>query len=234
MYALRRVLPATAIVATIACIGAGGTTASGSSRPAMAKFSHSTRIDNPYLPITRFQRCRLAGDDQGTELKVTRTLLERTRRFHYRGQAIDAVVVRDRVLGEGKLIELTHDYFAQDDAGTVYYLGEDVNEYRDGKVVSHEGEWRLGRDTKKIGVLMPAHPKLGDSFKSERVPHIAHETDHVVAVGAKAKAGGHSYRNVIKVRENARPPRETEFKKYARGTGVITEADGGVTLRNCS
>ena len=38
---------------------------------------------------------------------------------------------------------------------------------------------------------------------------------------------------MITVRENARPPRETEFKKYARGTGVITEANGGVHLLGC-
>lgn len=234
MFIFRKALPVAGLVATLIAVGAGGSAAGMSPRPTTAKFSHSTRIDNPYLPITRFDRCRLAGDDQGTRLKITRTLLDRKKRFHYRGRTIDAAVVRDRVIGDGELIELTHDYFAQDDAGTVYYLGEDVNEYRDGRVVSHEGQWRLGRDTRKIGVLMPAHPSLGDKFKSESVPHIAHETDHVVATGGQARIGGHVYRHVIKVRENARPPHETEFKKYARGTGVIAEANGGVVLRGCS
>ena len=128
------------------------------------------------------------------------------------------------------MIEKTIDYFAQDKAGNVYYFGEDVNEYGRGGHVSHEGQWRLGRDTHTPGILMPAHPKLGDSFKSEAVPGITHETDHVVAVGKNERVAGHRYHHVIKVRENAGPPPEVEFKTYAAGTGVITEANGGVHL----
>src|SRR6266516_1136813 len=81
------------------------------------------------------------------------------------------------------LITKSIHYFAQDKAGKVYYFGEDVNEYRPHKPASHEGQWRLGRDTNTPGILMPAHPKLGDSYKAEAVPGITHETDHVVAVG---------------------------------------------------
>ena len=128
------------------------------------------------------------------------------------------------------MIEKTVDYIAQDTAGTVYYFGEDVNEYAPHKPISHEGQWRLGRDTRTPGILMPAHPKLGDSYKSEDVPGITHETDHVVAVGQNQRVAGHRYHHVIRIRENAGPPPEVEFKTYAPGTGVITEANGGVHL----
>ena len=83
--------------------------------------------------------------------------------------------MEDREYAGGKLAEVTLDYFAQADDGTVYYLGEDVDEYKDGKVVGHSGAWLLGKDTQKPGVLMPAHPEIGDKFKSEDVPKITCE-----------------------------------------------------------
>jgi len=192
----------------------------------------SARITNPYLPISKFHRTVLKGVDTGQHLRIVRTLQHRKKAFTYQGRAVKAAVVKDVVTNvkAGRVIERTIDYFAQDEAGTVYYFGEDVNEYPRHGPVSHEGQWRLGRDTNTPGVLMPAHPKLGDSFKAEAVPQVTHETDHVVAAGMTENVAGHTYRHVIKVRENAGPPPEVEFKTYSPGTGVITEANGGVHL----
>lgn len=221
-------------LAAISLVAAGVADASDRSIPERSAFTRSSEITNPYLPISSFHRCRLSGNDQGTRLRVQRVLLKGTRKFRFRGESVRAAIVRDRVFSKGRLIELTHDYFAQNDAGKVFYFGETVNEYEPGKPVSHEGEWLLGRDTSHPGVLMPAHPQVGDSFRSERVPGVTHEIDHVVAASDHAQIGGHSYGPVITVRENAGPPAETEFKKYARGTGVVSEANGGVHLLGCS
>jgi hypothetical protein len=217
-----------------AAIGSG-TAALGAGLPPNPKFSQSTQITNPYLPITSFQRCVLAGTDQGQHLKVERTLLQQTRQFAYAGQTFQAVEVLDRVRDTKlhKRIERTVDYFAQDDAGNVYYLGEDVNEYRHGKLVNHAGQWRFGRDTQVPGILMPAQPKLGDVFDSENVPNIVHETSTVVGVGGATHVNGHTYSNVLRIREDATPPPEVEFKRYAPGVGVISEANGGVKLVSC-
>jgi hypothetical protein len=173
----------------------------------------------------------LKGVDTGRHLRIVRTLQHRKKAFTYQGKTVKAAVVKDVVTNvkAGRVIERTIDSLAQDEAGTVYYFGEDVTEYRP-RPVSHEGQWRLGRDTNTPGVLMPADPRLGDSLKAEAVPHITHETDHVVAVGMTKHRAGHTYHHVIKVRENAGPPPEVEFETYSRGTGVITEANGGVHL----
>src|SRR5215207_8706246 len=120
-------------------------------------FSHPTTIDNRYLPLTTRHRCELRGGGD----RVVRTVLERTKRFDVGGQSVDAVVVRDKAYEHGRLVERTFDYFAQSDDGTVYYLGEDVDNIRRGKVVNHRGSWRYGRDTDVAGVAMPPDPKLG-------------------------------------------------------------------------
>jgi hypothetical protein len=196
----------------------------------------SSVITNPWLPISKFQRCVLTGNDQGQQLRIVRTLQSRTQPFTYQGQTVNAAVVDDNVtdLKAGQVIERTVDYFAEDEAGNVYYFGEDVSEYKNGKLANHEGQWRLGRDTQTPGALMPADPKLGNSFQSEDVKGITKEVDHVVATGRTAQIGGHTYRNVMKVRENAGPPPEVEYKTYSPGTGVITEANGGVHLVSCA
>jgi hypothetical protein len=198
----------------------------------------SAKITNPYLPVSNFHRCVLAGNDAGQRLRIVRVLQGQTKSFTFQGHTVKAAVVKDSVTDVGKrqLIEKTVDYFAQDKAGNVYYFGEDVNEYQNGHVVSHEGQWRLGRDTNHPGVLMPAHPKVGDTFYAESVPGIAVEKDTIVADGLTKQIGGHTYQHVIRIREHATdpPPSEFEFKSYAPGTGVITEATGGIHLVSCS
>jgi hypothetical protein len=218
---------------TLAACGLGTGASAAPAANGVGVFNrHSARITNRYLPISKFRRTVLKGVDTGQHLRIVRTLQHRAKTFRYHHKSVEAAVVKDVVTNQRahRRIEKTIDYFAQDNAGTVYYFGEDVNEYSRNGHVSHSGQWRLGRDTHTPGVLMPPHPKLGESFKAEAVPGVTHETDHVVAVGRTEVVAGHQYHHVIKIRENAGPPPEVEFKTYAPGTGVITEANGGVHL----
>ena len=176
----------------------------------------------------------LRGKDGNQRLRVVRVLLDRTKRFPVGGRMVKTAVVRDSVtdLRSGQRIEKTIDYFAQDRAGGVHYFGEDVNEYEHGRLVGHSGEWRVGRDVKRPGLLMPGHPKVGDTFFSEKIPGVAVEKDKVVASGLTKKVHGQTYQRVIRIREHATTPKPAEFelKTYAPGTGVITEANGGLGL----
>lgn len=221
----------------VACGGGAGTT-SAQARAGNPFGSASAKITNPYLPITKFDRCVLGGNDGGQHLRVVRVLQKRTKPFSLNGHTVRTAVVKDSVtdVRAGQLIERTTDYFAQDRAGTVYYFGEDVNEYSNGKLTGHSGQWRVGRDVSKPGVLMPADPKVGTTFYAEKIPGVAVEKDRVVASGLTQRFGGHTYRHVIKIREHATTPKPADFelKTYAPGVGVITEANGGLRLVGCS
>jgi hypothetical protein len=223
-------------LALAACGGGDTSTASAQSEGSFGQ--SSARITNPYLPISKFHRCVLRGRDGDQRLRVVRVLLDRTKHFPLGGRTVTTAVVRDSVtdLRSGKLIEKTIDYFAQDRAGGVHYFGEDVNEYEHGKPTGHSGQWRVGRDVKRPGLLMPAHPKVGDTFFSEKVPGVAVEHDRVVASGLTKRVHGRTYRGAIRIREHATTPRPAEFelKTYAPGIGVITEANGGLGLVRCS
>jgi len=198
-----------------------------------ADFSHPTDIDNRYSPLTKFARCELRGTEDGEKVRVVRTLLDRTRKFTHRGRTLRAAVVEDREFASGELVERTLDYFAQGDGGTVYYLGEKVNEYENGRLSGHGGTWLYGKDTNKLGVLMPARPRIGSRWRSENVPGITVERDRAVAILKKVTVRGTTYRRVLKVRERTKD--ETEYKLYAPGVGNISERppDGRVELVAC-
>jgi hypothetical protein len=200
-----------------------------------AEFSNPTDIDNRYYPLTEHDRCVLRGKEDGARIRVVRTPLARTKRFMHNGERVRAAVIEDREYEDGELVERTYDYFAQDDRGTVWYLGESVDEIEDGKVVGHGGAWLYGEDTDRMGVGMPAHPRVGSRWRHEDVPDGPVENDKVVAILDRATVRGKTYRDVLKVRERSRPGDGFEFKLYAPGVGNIEERppDGRVGLVRC-
>jgi hypothetical protein len=212
----------------------GGGQAVGPDQSA-AEFKDPTDIDNRYYPLTEFERCVLRGRADGARVRVVRTPLDRTKRFTHNGEQVRAAVIKDREYEDGELVERTFDYFAQDDRGTVWYLGEDVDEIEDGKVVGHGGAWLYGKDTDKMGVGMPAHPRVGSRWRHEDVPDGPFEADKVVAILDKASVRGKTYHDMLKVRERSKPGDETEFKLYAPRVGNIQERppDGRLGLVGC-
>jgi hypothetical protein len=207
---------------------------SGKRMSAAMRFRHPRDITNPLLPLAYLKQDVLEGTEGGIKVRIERTILPKKQKaFKIAGQTVESLVMEDREIKNGELEEVTLDYFAQDDEGTVYYLGEDVDEYENGKVKGHSGAWLLGKDTRAPGVIIPAHPKLGDKFKSEDVNKEIHEEDEVVAVGEAVSVPAGTYENCVKVKELLADG-ATEFKFYAPGVGVVREvpADGDVRLKS--
>ena len=196
-------------------------------------FSHPRDITNPFVPLVVLKQDILEDKNE----RVERTAKPEIRKtFQIGGQTVESLCVEDREFdAAGILKEATLDYFAQDDVGNVYYLGEDVNTYKDGVVSGHGGAWLLGKDTKIPGVLLPAHPKVGDKFASENIPSITREDDEVVSVSETLTVPAGTFHDCVKVKEHASDG-DVEYKFYAPGTGVIAEmdADGGLLLKSHS
>jgi hypothetical protein len=192
-------------------------------------FSHPTNITNKYVPLSTLKMDVLKGRSVKHTFRVERTLLNGTKTFRIGKQTVMALIVEDRDYADGVLEEITKDYFAQGDDGTVYYLGEDVDNYRGGKVVGHSGAWLYGKQTKKLGVLMAASPHVGVKWQLETVPGVTLEDDNVVSVNETVVTPLGTYRNCVKVRETTAD--EVEYKYYAPGVGVVWEsgASGGGT-----
>jgi hypothetical protein len=190
-------------------------------------FSHSRDITNPYLPLASLKQDILENKSERVE-RTARPGVHKV--FQLGGQTFEALTVEDREYSPGgDLIEATLDYFAQDDDGNVYYLGEDVDTYKNGQVSGHSGTWLLGKDTQKPGVLMPAHPQVGNQFMSEDVPKITWEKDAVVSVNETVTVPAGTFSHCVKIKEIASDG-DTEIKFYAPGVGCIEEIEGAAAL----
>jgi hypothetical protein len=214
----------------LALTGCLSTGSADNAPKALPRFSHPREITNPLLPLASLKQDILENKNEYIE-RTAKPDLHKT--FKIGDQTIEALVVEDREFADGKLAEVTLDYFAQDDDGIVYYLGEDVDEYKNNKVVGHSGAWLLGKDTQTPGVLMPAHPKVGDKFMSEDVPKITWEKDEVVSVSETMIVPAGTYKNCVKIKEVASDG-TTEYKFYAPGIGCVKEAetDGELSLKS--
>jgi hypothetical protein len=198
---------------------------SGGEQGRAPKFSHPQQITNPYLPLMNLKQDILEGKEDGISVRIERSAMPgKHKSFKIGDQTVEAAVFEDREFGNGKLKEVTLDYFAQDDDGMVYYLGEDVEDYTDGKVTGHSGAWLMGEQTSHPGILLPAHPGMGDKFRSEDVPNITTEDDEVVSVSETVKVPAGTYKNCLKVKEVA--DGEVEYKYYAPGVGCVKEVPG--------
>jgi hypothetical protein len=198
---------------------------------ASVKFSHPREITNPYLPLASLKQDILEGKEGSKELRIERTMKPEIRKtFKVGKQTVEVLVMEDREFESGKCAEITLDYFAQADDGAVYYLGEDVDEYKDGKVVGHSGAWLYGVQTRIPSLLMPGNPKVGDKFRSEDVPKITTEDNEVMSLSETVTVPAGTYQNCLKIKETLSGG-AIEYKYYAKGVGCVRELpEGGDVL----
>ena len=213
-----------AAAATLTAIGTFALTAgvSGARTPPVPSPSElSSTVDNPYFPLAPGERWVYEGQTaDGLERTVVEVLPE-TKRV----MGIDAVVVHDTVSLEGQVIEDTYDWYAQDRAGNVWYLGEDTHEYEHGVAVNAKGAWEAGVDGAKPGIVMPAHPRAGDRYRQEYLRGVAEDRAEVLSVHASARVPAGTYRgDVVKTNDiNPLEPDVVEHKRYAKDVGLVLE-----------
>ena len=141
---------------------------------------------------------------------------------------VQATTVLDRAFEDGVLVEATHDYYAQDTAGNVWYLGEDVTNYAyddDGNLVSTDDHsaWLAGENGAWPGWAMPAQQTVGFNYYQEYAPaDDAVDEGTTFALLPSLDVGGATYADVLQVYEaSAAEPNLSEFKYYALGLGLI-------------
>jgi hypothetical protein len=196
----------------------------GSERVKLDPADFTTRIDNPYWPMTPGSRWvyRESGGT-GPANRVVVTVTSRTKRV---AAGIVARVVHDRVTQAGRLVEDTQDWYAQDADGNVWYLGEATKEYEDGKVSSWMGSWEAGVDGAQAGVIMPARPRVGMTYRQEYRAGEAEDRGRVLSLGERARVPAGTFEGVLKTRDwTPLEPGTVEHKFYARGTGPILALD---------
>src|SRR5262245_51435727 len=133
-------------------------------------------------------------------------------------------VVEERETKNGKLIEVSRNFMATDkNTGDVYYFGEDVDNYKDGKIVNHESAWRAGVAGARFGLMIPAKPVVGQAFYQEVAPEVAMDRVEVVSVDETVKIPAGTYQHCVHLRETTPLERDVSHKYYAPGVGMIQD-----------
>jgi hypothetical protein len=192
----------------------------------------SINIDNPYWPMSPGSKWVYSETDtEGTNQKVVVEVTDKTKMI---ANGIEARVIRDTVSENGVPVEITDDWYAQDKAGNIWYLGEYVTNYKDGKVVDHGGSFEAGVDGAQPGIAMPANPEPGLSYRQEYYKGKAEDKAAVITVGEEQVQVPFGYFNkdVLMTRDLVpTEPKVQELKFYARNVGpllsVHTDGAGG-------
>ncbi|HZI92542.1 MAG TPA: hypothetical protein VFD31_13085 [Thermoleophilaceae bacterium] len=182
----------------------------------------TTRIDHPWWPMrvgTRWIYRETAPD--GTKQRVVVTVTGRKKMI---ANGVMARVVHDVVTEKGKPVEVTDDWYAQDKAGNIWYLGEATKEYENGKFRSTEGSFEAGVDGAQAGVILPAKPRPGMRYRQEYYKGQAEDKGEIVSLREQAEVPfGHFGRGRVLMTKDTNPlePKVLEFKFYARGIGPV-------------
>jgi hypothetical protein len=115
--------------------------------------------------------------------------------------------------------------YTQDAAGNVWYYGEATAELDGkGRVTSTEGSWQAGRDGAKPGIFMPAHPRVGQSFRQEFYKGQAEDHFQVVSLHATVNVRYTSSKHAMLTKEwTPLEPGVIDHKFYVRGIGDVSE-----------
>jgi hypothetical protein len=183
----------------------------------------SATIDNPYWPMAPGSRWVYREIDADGVQRVVVTVTHRTRRI---ANGAVARVVHDRVTEHGRLVEDTDDWYAQDQDGTVWYLGEDTTEFENGRAVTTKGSWEAGVDGARAGIVMPAHPRVGMRYRQEYLEGEAEDQAEVLSLDERAEVPFGRFRHVLMTKDfTPLEPDVLEHKLYAKGVGPVLVLD---------
>jgi hypothetical protein len=124
-------------------------------------FPNPTRIDNEWMPMkpgTKWVYEGTAVDDEGNTVnrRIEFTVTDLTKEI----DGVRTVVGWIEDLTNGELTEKEIAFYAQDNAGNVWYFGEHPEDYENGQFIEAP-TWIAGFQDAKPGIMMAGNPELG-------------------------------------------------------------------------
>lgn len=177
---------------------------------------------NTYFILEPGYQLVLEGKEDHETVRLVITVLNETKTIGN----IETRVVEENESVNGKTIEISRNYFAYcKENSSIYYFGENVDMYKDGKVVSHEGAW-IAEGKNKAGVMMPGLILLGARYYQEIAPGIAMDRAEIISITEQINTTAGNFTNCLKVEETTPlEPKNKEYKIFAPGIGLIQDGD---------
>jgi hypothetical protein len=180
-----------------------------------------THLYWPMKPGTRWTYRDV--DEKGEVQTVVVVATAETKKL---ANGVTARVVRDTVSAEGELVEDTLDWYAQDSAGNVWYMGEDTAEFENGKIASREGSFEAGVGGALPGILLPAEPQVGQKYRQEYLKGEAEDNGEVLGINQLVEVPAGRYSDALLTRDTTNlEPDVVEYKLYAPDIGPVLAVD---------
>jgi hypothetical protein len=188
-------------------------------------------VDHPLVPLAAMPAKVFVGQERDPDTGETVALRVEERVLPGTAQVagVNVTVVQVRDYHDGMFHDITTDYFAQGPDGTVYYVGERVDEYANGTIVGHDGTWLTGEHVDEPGVFLPAEMRVGDTFYQERIPGVAEERFTVIALDQTLTTPAGTFTGCVRTEEmnlthvDGLIGGPTEQKVYCPGVGLVRE-----------
>ncbi len=178
---------------------------------------------NPFFILEPNYQLVLAGGDATEAAEVIITVLNETRQVN----GTETRVIEERESIDGELVEISRNFFAIcEETNSVFYFGEEVDDYDNGNIISHEGAWLAGVDANRAGVIMPGTILLGARYYQEIAPNVALDRAEIIDTGEVIQTPSGDFSDTLITREtNPLEANVAELKYYAAGIGLIQEED---------
>ncbi len=176
---------------------------------------------NDFFSLEPGHQLVLEGEEDGKPARLVITVLEDTRKV----DGVETRVVEEHESIDAKTIEISRNFFAIDkNTSDVYYFGEEVDDYKNGKIVGHSGAWVSGKNGARYGLFMPAKPRVGRKAYQEIAPKVAMDRFEVISTTENVNVPAGEFANCLKTLETTPlEPNEKAHKLYAPGVGLLID-----------
>jgi hypothetical protein len=184
-----------------------------------------TKGRNQFFILEPGYQLTLEGKEDRKQAKLVITVLNETKKIGN----IETRVVEENESVNGQTVEISRNYFAFcKQTSSIFYFGEEVDNYKNGVISNHEGAW-LAQEKNKPGLMMPGLILIGSRFYQEIAPGVAMDRAEIISTTENLKTPAGDFSNCLKTEETTSlSSKEKEYKIYAAGIGLIK--DGNLLL----
>ena len=188
-----------------------------------ASFAASTIVDNRWFPLAAGTQWVFQGKANDGKERVSRKVVITVTDLVKVIDGVRSVVTYDLDYTSGELEESELAFYAQDDDGAVWLMGEYPEEIEDGKVVKTPA-WIAGRQDAMAGIIMKPEPEPYAPSYSEGWGPAVGWTDRakVFETGSATCVPAGCYTGVLVIDEfNRDEPDTHQLKYYVPGVGGV-------------
>ncbi len=177
--------------------------------------------ENRYFILDPGYRLVLSGMEDEDSVRLVITVLDDMKEI----DGIRTRVVEERETVGEELVEVSRNYYAfcRDNA-SIFYFGEDVDVYENGKIIGHGGSWKAGENDNRPGLMMPGLALSAASYYQEIAPGIAMDRARIITTDSTIQTPTDVFEHCLVIEESSDlEPGVREYKNYAPGVGIIRD-----------